>query len=121
MKVELFNITSADIDDLMSFEPREDEQWKAQADVEIGEIGQPGRDRFQFEICSLAWINAQTEQRNALPTGRMIVFKVFTYGELLKVLKQLADDASRNTGDWDSFSRQLNWHLQWELENFRQL
>lgn len=120
MLIEIKSIASADIPDMENFSPGSGDLWFAQADVDIGEKNHPGADRFQFEICSLEWFTSRVVTEGVVPTGRLFVFRQFTYASLVESIESLITEISKHASTWDSFARQLNWYMQWEFENYRE-
>lgn len=119
MRVELRQITSADVEDLETYSPSPGTAWLVQADVTLaGENDPPGGDIFQFEVCSEEWIMERLREGPVF-AGRLVIVRRFDYAAFWRSIEQKIAGIAAQSSSWEEFARAANWFMAWEFENYR--
>lgn len=105
-----FELHSADIDDLTSWNPDASSVWEANIQVFVH------GESFQFQLCSLPWLMERLAASECVLLGRTAIVRNYSYERLIRAIEHAMDEA--RDPDWMNFARSLNWYMQWESENF---
>lgn len=101
--------------DLRAWRPEQPMRFRVYVEAFIGPRGQPGEDRFSFDVCSPLWFADHTSPRG-FEFMRMIVMDRWSYPILERAISDLC---LRTTGpDWDTIARRLAMLSDWEFEGY---
>ncbi|MFT3915390.1 MAG: immunity 8 family protein [Anaeromyxobacteraceae bacterium] len=114
MRARLKTLEAEGIDDLAGWSPPDPERFGLPLVLQVGVLGQRGRERFRLLAATPAWLKERDHRRGAvLGRGLLVVFG----WDLPKIKALLAREVERCTGpDWPSLARQVNRFAVWEGE-----
>jgi hypothetical protein len=112
MRARLKSLRSDEIHDLASFVPAHADEFAVPLVLEIGPLGQKGRERFDLLVVTPQWLRSRHGARGAIAgRGKLLVFE-WDY-ERLKGF--LAKEVERCTGkSWPEVVRKVERIADWE-------
>ena len=115
MRAELKAMHSIDAD-LRSYVPK-DEAFCITVTAEIGAVGKPGADNFNFDVCSPQWLEAALETDEVISGRGKLLMTGFRLATLeAYVIKRVRQAEGP---DWASVAEKLSRWSHWEFEDYR--
>ena len=114
MRARLKAIEAEGIPDLAAWRPPDPERFAVPLVLEVGVLGQRGRERFRLLAATHAWLRERDHRRGAvLGRGLLLVFA----WDLPRIRALLAREVERCSGpSWPDVARQVNRFAVWEGE-----
>jgi hypothetical protein len=112
VRARLKSLRSDQIPDLASWAPPEPDAFAVPLVLEVGVLGQRGRERFELLAVTPAWLRQRHGQDGAvLGRGLLVVFR-WDYVRLRRFLARHVEACSGAT--WPDLARQISRFAEWE-------
>jgi hypothetical protein len=114
MRARLKALRSDEIPDLAGFTPTDPAEFAVPLVLEVGALGQRGRERFDLLVVTPRWLEARHGRRGAVPgRGLLLVFE----WDLPRLKAWLAKEVERCSGrTWPEVARKVGRLAEWEGE-----
>jgi hypothetical protein len=114
MRARLKALRSDEISDLAGFTPADPAEFAVPLVLEVGALGQRGRERFDLLVVTPRWLEARHGRRGAVPgRGLLLVFE----WDLPRLKAWLAKEVERCSGrTWPEVARKVGRLAEWEGE-----
>lgn len=112
MRARLKTLRSDDIPDLASWEPPDPESFGVPLVLEVGVLGQRGRERFELLAVTPRWLlERHGEDGAVLGRGLLVVFR-WDHDRVRRFLARRVEACSGRT--WPEVARQVSRIAEWE-------
>jgi hypothetical protein len=112
MRARLKSLRSDDVPDLAAFAPEPPDDFAVALVLEIGALGQRGRERFDLLVVTPQWLLSRHGRRGAvLGSGKLIVFE-WSYERIRRFLAKKVEACTGAT--WPEVARKVARIAEWE-------
>jgi hypothetical protein len=112
MRARLKSLRSDDIEDLEAWVPPEPDAFAVPLVLEVGVLGQRGRERFDLLAVTPRWLEERHGRHGAVPgRGLLLVFE-WNYARLRAWLSRKVEACSGST--WPEVARKVGRLAEWE-------
>lgn len=112
MRARLKSLRSEEITDLARYEPPEPDAFAIPLVLEVGALGQRGRERFDVLVVTPRWLRERHGQKGVVAgRGKLIVFE-WSFERIKAFLVREVERCSGPT--WPDVARQVSRIAEWE-------
>ncbi len=112
MRARLKSLSSDDVPDLARWEPPQPDAFAIPLVLEVGVLGQRGRERFELLAVTPRWLLERHGAAGAvLGRGLLLVFR-WDYPRIRRFLAALVENCSGRT--WPEVARKVSRIAEWE-------
>lgn len=112
MRARLKSLQSDEIEDLASWRPPQPDAFAVPLVLEVGVLGQRGRERFELLAVTPRWLlERHGEEGAVLGRGLLVVFR-WDYARLRSFLARHVEACSGRT--WPELARKVSRIAEWE-------
>ncbi len=112
MRARLKSLRSDEIDDLASWQPPQADAFAVPLVLEVGVLGQRGRERFELLAVTPRWLlERHGEDGAVLGRGLLVVFR-WDYAGIRRFLHRRVEACSART--WPELARKVARIAEWE-------
>lgn len=112
MRARLKTLRSDEVEDLASWQPPQPDAFAVPLVLEVGVLGQRGRERFDLLAVTPRWLlERHGEEGAVLGRGLVVVFR-WDYARLRRFLHRHVEACSGRT--WPELARQVSRIAEWE-------
>ncbi len=112
MRARLKSLRSDEIEDLASWQPPQPETFAVPLVLEVGALGQRGRERFELLAVTPRWLlERHGEEGAVLGRGLLVVFR-WDYARIRRYLHRHVEACSART--WPELARRVARIAEWE-------
>lgn len=118
MKAEIKYIHSPDIEDLETYIPCIEDNFRFLLQVFVGIKGEKGEESFDIEIYTPKWLLSNCAKNEIiLPKYSLIVFE-YNFERIFQRIKQLIESCTGNT--WEEIAQKAGLIGHWEFEDYQE-
>jgi Immunity protein 8 len=112
MRARLKALRSDEVPDLAAFRPEPPDEFAVPLVLEVGVLGQRGRERFDLLVVTPGWLRRRHGVRGTVPgRGKLLVFE----WDLPRIRSYLAREVEACRGEtWPEVARQVARLAEWE-------
>jgi hypothetical protein len=112
VRARLKSLTSDEIEDLASWQPPQPETFAVPLVLEVGVLGQRGRERFELLAVTPRWLRERHGEEGAvLGRGLLVVFR-WDLARIRRYLHRQVEACSGRT--WPELARKVSRIAEWE-------
>lgn len=117
VELELKKFTSADVENLRTWQPASIDQVCFELSLDIGERGKKGGHLFYLTVASPEGLRAFATKHpeRELPDRGILVFSAYSFEVLMKRVRSIIDRCARD--NWDHSIACLQRYFAWEYED----
>jgi hypothetical protein len=120
MKAVLRSLSSLDVPDLESYEPKEHENFGFGLDASFGSEDSIGGDLFSITVCTPRWLEPIIRESGGIMMGRH--FLLVDYYDFRRIKRFIEEYAAKCEGKtWDEVAEKLARLGHWEFEDYDDL
>jgi len=119
MKAEIHYLHSPDVEDLKSYQPKEQKKFGILVQAMLGPVDGDGdgEESFDFLVCTPSWFEENQVNGQFAFGYHCLFFSIYDYALLYRCIEDLCNQYEGD--NWGEIANKIGRYGQWEFQDYR--